>query len=210
MNTNDDRGRRYWDSHARVYDLSLRVLSRPFPRMIEIMREELVGCGSVLEVGAGTGAVTVELAGAVERWLATDYSGSMVDRLRDRLRAANAARVEVQQADLYALEVVRNSFDAVVAANVLHLVPDLQGALQALARCLRPGGKLLAPTFCHAQTRTSRLTSRLVSVTGFPAQRHFTIDSLVDDVSQSGFRVVRQALLPGPIPVGFVAAVQGG
>ena len=34
-------------------------------------------------------------------------------------------------------------FDAVVAANVLHLVPDLTGALAALRRVVKPGGRVI-------------------------------------------------------------------
>lgn len=45
-----------------------------------------------------------------------------------------------------------DSFDAVVAANVLHLLPDLDGALASPTRVLRPGGVLVVPTYLHGET----------------------------------------------------------
>lgn len=99
------------------------------------------------------------------------------------------------------------SFDAVVCANVLHLLPDLPGALAALQRVLRPGGKLVAPTFCHAETRTSRAVSRVLALTGFPSQRRLSSRTLREALESARFHVTRTELLPGLIPVGFVAGV---
>ena len=92
----------------------------------------------------------------------------------------------------------------VVAANVLHIVPDLPGALDALKRMLKPGGLLLAPTFCHNETRFSRLISRLLAVTSFPGQRRFTASSLAAAVAKSDLAIVRTEMVPGLIPIGYV------
>lgn len=49
----------------------------------------------------------------------------MVAALEQRVRDAGLMNVRCEQADLYALRFEDGAFDAVVAANVLHLVPDL-------------------------------------------------------------------------------------
>lgn len=95
-------------------------------------------------------------------------------------------------------------FDAVVAANVLHLVPDLPGAIRALRSVTKSDGSLVAPTFCHDETRVSWLVSRLLAVSGFPGHRRFTIQSLRNTLEASGLVVIRAELFPGIIPIGFV------
>lgn len=50
--------------------------------------------------------------------------------------------VEVRQLDLLDLD-RSDCFDAVIAANVLHLLPDPDAALTAMVGALRPGGRLL-------------------------------------------------------------------
>ncbi|MET0409858.1 MAG: methyltransferase domain-containing protein [Polyangiaceae bacterium] len=96
------------------------------------------------------------------------------------------------------------SFDAVVAANVLHLVPDLPGALASLRRVLRPGGKLIAPTFLHDETKLSWLLSRALALTGFPGHRRLSAASLHRALEDAGFSIERTETIPGPFPIGFV------
>lgn len=205
--TDGDRG--YWDKHARNYDRSMSLLGRPIPRMIELAGEATRGLGRVLEVAAGTGLVTPALAAAAEEVIATDYSAAMVSALERRVRDAGIANVRCEQADLYALRFDAGTFDAVVAANVLHLVPDLPGALAALRRVVKPGGQVIVPTFCHDETALSWVVSRALAVTGFPGHRRFTAKSLQQAVEDAGVRVTRTETLPGLLPIGYVEGTFG-
>ncbi len=200
--------RDYWERHARNYDASLRwVLGRPLPRMLELASEAVHGKRKVLEVAAGTGIVTSALAQTSDHVVATDYAAAMVDALEQRVQGAGLENVTCEQADIYALPYAAGEFDAVVAANVLHLVPDLSAAIQALRSVTKPGGVLVAPTFCHDETRMSWLVSRILAVSGFPGHRRFTMQSLRGALEENGVRVARAELLPGLIPIGFMEAV---
>jgi phosphatidylethanolamine/phosphatidyl-N-methylethanolamine N-methyltransferase len=181
------------------------LLGRPIPRMVELTESELQGTGDVLEVAAGTGLVTLPLARVARRVVATDYAQSMIDVLRQRIHDAGLTNVECSQRNIHELGFPPASFDAIVCANVLHLVPDLPGALAALRAVLRPGGKLVAPTYCHAETRTSRAVSRVIALTGFPGQRRLSSRTLREALEHAGLRVTRQETLPGLIPIHFVA-----
>lgn len=199
-----ERDKAYWERHARRYDASLGVLGRPIPRMCELAGEAVAGAERVLEIAAGSGVLTGTLARRARSVVATDYAAAMVALLADRVRREDLANVMTEQADLYALRFEPGSFDAVVAANVLHLVPDLPGALAALHRVLKPGGVLVIPTFCHDQTRLSWTVSRVLALTGFPGQRRFTSATLRDAVEGSGLVVRRAETLAGLIPIGYV------
>ncbi len=195
----------YWERHARNYDVSMRwLLGRPLPRMLELVSEAVRGKGKVLEVGAGTGIVTSAIARTSERVVATDYASAMIEAVETRIQDAELENVICEQADIYSLPYKANEFDAVVAANVLHLVPDLPKALEALKKVTKPGGLLVAPTFCHDETSVSWLFSRLLAVSGFPGHRRFTARSLKDALKENGIQIAREQLLPGLIPIGFV------
>lgn len=204
-----DSDRSYWDKHAKNYDRSMSLLGRPIPRMVELAEEATRGLERVLEVAAGTGLVTPALAAGAGEVIATDYSAAMVAALERRVLDAGVTNVRCEQADLYALRFDDGSFDAVVAANVLHLVPDLPGALAALRRVLRPGGRVIVPTFCHDETAASWVVSRVLAVTGFPGHRRFTAKSLRQAVADAGVRVTRAEVLPGVIPIGYVEGTFG-
>ncbi len=200
--------RDYWERHARNYDASLRwVLGRPLPRTLELAGEAVRGKRKVLEVAAGTGIVTTAIAQTSESVVATDYAEAMVDELEKRVKDAGLNNVTCEQADIYSLSYPAGEFDAVVAANVLHLVPDLAAAIKSLRQVAKPGGLLVAPTFCHNETKVSWLLSRLFAITGFPVHRRFTIESLCAALEENGLQVVKFESLPGLIPIAYVEAV---
>jgi phosphatidylethanolamine/phosphatidyl-N-methylethanolamine N-methyltransferase len=194
----------YWNRHARNYDRSMAVLGKPLPRMLELVAEAVRGKERVLEVAAGTGLVTAVLAREAREVVATDYASAMVERLQQRIRDEALPNVNAEQADLYDLRFETHAFDAVVAANVLHLVLDLPKALASLKRVVRPGGLLVLPTFCHDETTVSWLLSRVLAATGFPGERRFTAASLTGALEAAGIQVLREETIPGPIPIRYV------
>ena len=198
-----ERDRSYWERHAKNYQRSMALLGRPIPRMVELASDAVRGAGNVLEVAAGTGLVTVGIAATAKKVVATDYAAAMVETLAERVRAEGLKNVQCEQADLYALPYGASTFDAVVAANVLHLVPDVRGALASLRGVLKPGGRLILPTFCHDQTALSWAVSRVIALTGFPGHRRFTLKSLQQTLEAAGVRLSRLEALPGLIPIGY-------
>lgn len=207
MTDRPDESRAYWSRLAGAYDRSMFLLGRPIPRMVSLVAEAVRGAPRVLEVAAGTGLVTRAIARSAEEVFATDYAEGMVAALSSRVRDEGLTNVRCEQADLYALPFDPGSFGAVVAANVLHLVPDLEGALAALVRMLGPSGRLVVPTFCHGETALSRAASRVVALTGFPGQRRLTLATLEAAVVAAGVRVTRSERIPGLIPIGYVEGV---
>ncbi len=210
MTDDGDRERGYWERHAKRYDRSTRFLGRPVPRMLQLAAEAVRGRARVLEVAAGTGLVTAAIADGVGELIATDYAPGMVKQLEARVRGAGLVNVTCEQADLYGLGFSDGSFDAVVAANVLHLVPDLDGAFASLRRVLRPRGVLVAPTYLHRETLRAAVLSRLFALTGFPGHRRFTGRSLREALEAAGFRIERAETIAGPFPIGYVEAVPVG
>jgi len=109
--------------------------------MWELMRP-FVG-RHVLEVGSGTGSITLYLA-TRERVVATDVDAEYVDLLRRTF--AGKPNVEVRALDLAALGsdgFQPQSFDTIVCANVLEHVADDTAALRAMRRVLEPGGRAI-------------------------------------------------------------------
>lgn len=197
-------GRAYWERHAKRYDRSMALLGRPKEKMVALVAEAVQGRARVLEVAAGTGLVTRALARSAHEVVATDYAAAMVAELESRVRSEGLENVRCEQADLYDLPFEAGSFDAVVAANVLHLLPDLPSALASLRSVLKPDGLLIAPTFCHDETAVSWVMSRVLALTGFPGRRRFSVRALREALEAGGVSVTRAEVLRGPIPIGYM------
>ncbi len=199
-----DEGKAFWERTAGRYDLSMMLFGGPLEAMLPLVVDEVDGLDRVLELAAGTGLVSAAIAPVVGELVATDYAAAMVEKLDERVRALELDNVRTRALDVYALD-GDAQFDAIVAANVLHLLPDLDGALDAMLRALKPGGRLVVPTYCHDQTALARVTSRAMSLVGFPGQRRFTLGGLAGTLTDRGLSLRRNELLAGLLPIGFVS-----
>ena len=135
-----------WDRVAPLYDLALRALNRRVYDGTGAVVARLIRPGdTVLECACGTGAIASAIAPACARVVATDFSEGMLKQARKKL--ARFPHVVVEQADITDLHYADDSFDAVVAGNVIHLLPEPGDALKELKRVVRPGGTIIVPTY---------------------------------------------------------------
>lgn len=195
----------FWKRHARRYDRVARLLNGRFDPMVDRVADIVAGSTHVLEVAAGTGLVTQTIAKVVTHLVATDTSDAMLQTLQARMADVGASNVEVRTADALALPFDDGEFDAVVAANVLHLLPDPGAGLSEIRRVLRPGGVVCVPTFCHADTVMAHVMSRLLRVGGFRVVTRFSGDGLREVVQSAGFRVECRERFQGVLPLWLVA-----
>jgi ubiquinone/menaquinone biosynthesis C-methylase UbiE len=136
-------GARRWffDLWSRVYDLPLVQWTTYWPIHDAIMRElERVECSRILDIGCGTGQLTVRLANELT---ASEVTGCDFSRGMLRQAAGRKARVRWVQGDAGALPFRPGAFDAVVSTEAFHWFPDQDRALAELHRLLVPGGRLL-------------------------------------------------------------------
>ena len=112
-----------------------RILAQAAPRADE----------TVVDVGSGTGLLTLAVAERVERVWAIDISPLMGEYLRAKTASAELTNVEIVAASAVSLPLVDRSADLVVSNYCFHHLDD-RGKAQALAeayRVLRPGGRLV-------------------------------------------------------------------
>jgi SAM-dependent methyltransferase len=104
----------------------------------------------VLDVAAGAGGQTLAAArrvGADGAVLATDIAPAILEYVERDAHAAALTNVAVRAMDAEALDVEPGTFDAAICRLGLMYLPDLAGALTAIRRALRPGGRLAAIVF---------------------------------------------------------------
>lgn len=128
-----------------AYDLTMRLTMRAGAWRGRLVRDVLAGGPSaVLDLGCGTGTLTVALEAAAPRLTLTGVDGDpeVLDRARAKARPGSSIAWVEALADALPLEDA--SVDCVVSSLLFHhLVPDVKRAALAEARrVLRPGGRL--------------------------------------------------------------------
>jgi ubiquinone/menaquinone biosynthesis C-methylase UbiE len=96
---------------------------------------------AVLELGCGTGFTSTMIAGIVKHLTATDMSEEMLERARAGLGDLENVRIQVE--DCYGTSFGDGTFDAVLLANLIHLVRRPGDVMREAWRVLKPGGRVV-------------------------------------------------------------------
>ncbi len=198
---------RIWDRLAGRYDTIVRLFDTSYSKVRERLKQDLPFGGRVLEIAAGTGQFTIELARLAGALVATDVSPKMVDRLCQRVTKADLSNVDCAVMSAYELDATDSSFDGIFCANALHVMNEPMRALAEFRRVLRKDGVLVVPTFLHGvDGLRRRLSQSLGLVSPFVAHTRFDLATLKRVVEEAGFEVVHAEQMPGLFPLGYIVA----
>jgi len=125
----------HWDTAALHYEKTAHPFTALFAQAA-LARVPLTADSRVLDVAAGTGALSLLAAQTGAQVLATDFSPGMVARIA----ATKLPNVEARVMDGQALALSDGSFDAVFSIFGVIMFPDWRKGLAEMARVTRPGG----------------------------------------------------------------------
>jgi SAM-dependent methyltransferase len=109
----------------------------------------------VLDLACGAGSQTLDAAhrvGGQGSVVASDISDTMLDHVRENARAAGLTNVTTLAGAAEDLDVAAESFDAIVCRLGLMLFVEPARVLVAVARALRPGGRVAVVVFTTPAT----------------------------------------------------------
>jgi len=142
---------RFWNRAARKYAADPIADLAGYEATLRRVQALLSPDHAVLEIGCGTGTTALRLAASTRRMLATDVSAEMIAIAREKLASQPLPQLRFGVADAETTVSGGACHDAVLAFNVLHLVSDLDVALQSILTWLKPGGLLISKTPCLAE-----------------------------------------------------------
>ena len=140
------KGQNFWDKNAGRYDRFMRKDAAAYERLYELLRP-VVRHRTVLELAAGTGLIAKNIVNSAAHIEATDASPEMIAEAK---RDNRSAKLHFSVQDMFHLPYADGSFEVIIVANALHIVPEPEKALSEIRRVLKDDGVLVAPTFTHA------------------------------------------------------------
>ena len=94
----------------------------------------------LLDVGAGPGTITADLATRVAQVVGLDPAPAAVAAAREHVAGRGLRNVRIEVGDVHALDAPDGTYDVVHAHQVLQHLADPVGALREMRRVCRPGG----------------------------------------------------------------------
>lgn len=129
-----------FDRAADFYDQTRLLPKGMLEKGVPLILEHAGPGGLILDVGAGTGRISVPLLERGANLIGCDLSREMMAHLRAKHPATRLA-----QADAVHLPFPSGQFDVVMTVHVMHLVANWQTALREFKRVLKPGGTYVYP-----------------------------------------------------------------
>jgi SAM-dependent methyltransferase len=150
-------GRAIWGIDASILYASMEPIGRA------------TAGATILDVPCGGGVALRALsAGQDVRYIAADLDPKMLRRAERRARKRSLAQVECVTANMTALPFADGEADLLLSYSGLHMVDDPKRAIEEMARCLKPGGRVIGTTFLADASRRARMLFAIGSRSGHP------------------------------------------
>lgn len=150
----------------------------------------------VLDAGCGFGVLSRAVHGKIERRAlsgveqhAFDISPDMLSAFRQMERETGLDGIDLRQLDVMDLPYEDASFDLILTSAMLEHVPEIEGALASLKRCLKSDGRMFI-----FMSRKSRVNDLLFRPFGGP--KCYSPKELSDILASVGFKSIRTRRFP--------------
>jgi len=144
--------------------LRARAERSEFARLLD---RAIPGDARILEVGCGTGQMSLFLATADRLVVGADLSRPSLELAEAARRRYGVGRTLFVETDLRSPGLRPGAFDVVYSSGVLHHTPDPRASFASVARLARPGGMLVVGLYNAFARLPHRLRRGIARLTGF-------------------------------------------
>ena len=138
----------FWDTASKNYDKTEERFEYIHSKSRENTKKHLKNSDVVLDYGCGTGTTSCELANHVKEIHAIDISSKMIAIAKEKAALGKIENVNFEQSDIFDKKYSGQSYDVILAFNMLHTVPSPQDVTQRIFELLKPEGLFISITPC--------------------------------------------------------------
>jgi 2-polyprenyl-3-methyl-5-hydroxy-6-metoxy-1,4-benzoquinol methylase len=174
-------------------------------KIIGSSKEFLEKDNYVLDFGCGSGAITNKLAEAAKAIDAIDISSGMLEFAKRQAKENSIGNINYLQTTIFNERFENESFDAILAFNVLHYIEDMPSLMERINWLLKPNGIFITSTACLKENKNGiRLAMWLLNKLKIvPKTIFYKKSDLENLITKGGFRIKKSELISS-LPESFI------
>lgn len=209
--------RKFWDMISNIYDKSvLMKYEQVYYKTVENTKNLLNVNDIVLDFACGTGLITNKIANHAKEIHAIDISSKMIDIAKRKANERKLANIDYTQSSIFDDIFKKESFNVILALNILHLLNNKKKIIQRINELLKPGGLFISGTLCLGQNKSfirycflsflSFLLFLLSKIRLFPFLNCLKFSKLEGFVIEGNFQIIETENIPHSQPYMFIVA----
>ncbi|MDO7640796.1 MAG: class I SAM-dependent methyltransferase [Reinekea forsetii] len=146
-----NKAENFWDNASKNYDKTEERFNYIHKKSRENTKRFLKDSDTVLDYGCGTGTASCQFSSLVKDIHAIDISSEMIAISQAKAAHGKIENVNFEQADIFDGKYSKESYDVILAFNMLHTVPNPQNVVLQINELLKPEGLFISVTPCLRQ-----------------------------------------------------------
>ena len=205
---------KFWDKVSNKFDKRSQKIDQTEIKTLENTKKYLNVNDIVLDYGCAIGTMAIEIADNVKKIHGIDISPKMIDAAKRKAAERKIENIHFAQSTIFDERYKRESFDVILAFNILHFLEDTQKVMTRINELLKPKGLIISVTPCLGEKKS--FINILIFLLVFlqtkmgiiPYIRFFRISEFEDSIANANFQIVETESLHSPWEQYFIVAMK--
>ena len=143
-----NKSKEFWNRASNNYDKTEERFKYIHSKSRKNTKKYLDKNNVVLDYGCGTGTTACEVANDVKEIYGIDISTKMIEISKGKAAEKNIENITFAEGSIFDVELKKESFDRILAFNMLHTIPNPKDVVQRIDELLKPNGLFISVTPC--------------------------------------------------------------
>ena len=143
-----NKSKEFWNRASNSYDKTEERFEYIHSKSRKNTKKYLDKNNVVLDYGCGTGTTACEVANDVKEIYGIDISTKMIEISKGKAAEKNIENITFAEGSIFDVELKKESFDRILAFNMLHTIPNPKDVVQRIDELLKPNGLFISVTPC--------------------------------------------------------------
>ncbi len=198
----------FWNKRSKKYDKNIKKHDSLYEKTIDSTKSLLTNSDVVLDFACASGEMSLDIAPHVQQVHGIDLSVKMIELANQKARDRQVNNVNFNPIDAFDQSLVNNSFSAIIAFIIFHLLDVVPKVLARLNDLLAAGGLLISQTPCLGERSWffKSFISHVQKLGLAPTIHSLTIAELESLVSSNNFEIFETKILDEKTAVQWIVA----